>query len=53
MPKKKKKPQYTKAKRRSRGRIIHAMARTTPKGRGKIKKRPAYKKHMGKKKKRK
>lgn len=53
MPKRNKRPQYTKQKRRSRGRTIHAYARTTPGGRGRIKKRRAYKKYMGKKKKKK
>jgi len=47
----KKKPEYTKQKRRSRGKTIHALARTTKGGKGKIKKRRAYKKYMGRKKK--
>ncbi len=35
---------YKKVKRKKRGRIVRAMAHATPKGKGKIKKRPAYKK---------
>ena len=39
--------------RRTRGKIIHSTAKTTKGGKGRIKKRPAYKKHMTKKKKKK
>jgi len=44
-----KKAFYSKIKRRStRSRSIRAMAKTTPRGKGRIAKRPAYRKHMKK-----
>jgi hypothetical protein len=52
MPRRKK-ASYRKIKRRSRGKIIYSLARTTKRGKGRIKKRQAYKKYMGTKRKRK
>ena len=42
---------YKKIKsRRSRSRVVHSLARTTPRGKGRIKKRPAYRKYVAKRK---
>lgn len=35
---------YRRVKRKKRGRLVRSMAKTTPKGKGRIAKRPAYKK---------
>lgn len=47
MPKRiKVKGHLRKLPRKTRGRVIHSLARTTPKGRGRIKKRRSYKRNM-------